>query len=316
MLVPRVVPIGLLLATLIAAPTATTAQDDAEPVAANVNGQPVYAGDAERLVRESLKDRDISHEARQALVKQSLEQLISRRLILARLAKDNASASSDEVERAIKSLTARAERDKLSVEQWLKRNGFTAASLREEVSWRIGWRRYLESHVTDAVIEHYFEQHRSHWDGSQVRARHILWNLDRTRDATAEQAAILQAQLVRRQIMSGTLSFAQAAQKHSSAPSRSEEGDLGYLPRHGVMDEAFSRATFDLEPGQISSPVVTPFGVHLIQCVEIRPGDKTWKDRREELHLAVAQVLFDRLAAEERSGATITYPSPEQRPAK
>jgi parvulin-like peptidyl-prolyl isomerase len=71
------------------------------------------------------------------------------------------------------------------------------------------------------------------------------------------------------------------------------------------MDEAFSRAAFDLQRGKLSQPIVTPFGVHLVQCLEIRPGEKTAADCREELRLAIAQELFDRLAAEERRRAKV-----------
>jgi parvulin-like peptidyl-prolyl isomerase len=171
----------------------------------------------------------------------------------------------------------------------------------------MAWRRYLAEHVTDAAIEQHFQKHRRHFDGSQVHVAHILWKLNSSRDAAPEKAALEQARQVREQIASGRVSFAQAAQKHSSAASQSDGGEIGFIPRHGVMDEGFSRTAFDLERGQISQPIVTPFGVHLVQCLEIRPGEKTVADCREELRLAASQALFDRLAAEERRRAKVEY---------
>jgi parvulin-like peptidyl-prolyl isomerase len=62
------------------------------------------------------------------------------------------------------------------------------------------------------------------------------------------------------------------------------------------MDEAFSRAAFTLDVGEISDPVVTPFGVHLIRCDAIRPGTKQLADVRKELEDALARELLDRIA--------------------
>lgn len=288
-------------------PARGAGQEEPARIAARVNDQPIYTADVNRLVRESLKDREVTAEARAALTKQALEQLVSRRLILARLSREKAGASAEEVERAIKSLESRSAQDKQPWDQWLKENGFTLETLRDEVAWRIAWRRYLAEHVTEAALEQHFQKHRRHFDGSQLRAAHILWKLDPARDAASEKAAIMQAGQVREQIAAGRLSFAQAAQKHSTAPSRGEGGDIGLIPRHGVMDEAFSRAAFELEKGQISQPIVTPFGVHLIQCLETCPGEKSASDCRDELRLAVSQELFQRLAAEERRGAIVEY---------
>ena len=50
---------------------------------------------------------------------------------------------------------------------------------------------------------------------------------------------------------------------------------------------------------------LSPFGVHLIQCAEIRQGEKTLADCRDEVYRAVAQQLFDSLANDERRRATV-----------
>jgi peptidyl-prolyl cis-trans isomerase C len=207
-------------------------------------------------------------------------------------------------------LQSRAERDKQPFDAWLEQNGFTPETLRDEVAWRIAWRRYLQKQINDEALQTHFQQHGRHFDGSQVRVGHILWKLVAAADEAALNEARQKAEQLRQQIADGRITFAQAAKRHSAAPSRDDGGDIGFIPRHGVMDEAFARAAFDLERGGISQPVVTPFGVHLIQCAEIKRGEKQWTDCREELRVAVSQELFERLAAEERRSAKIEYVRP------
>ena len=71
------------------------------------------------------------------------------------------------------------------------------------------------------------------------------------------------------------------------------------------MPEAFGQAAFALEPGAISPPVVTEAGVHLIQCVEIKPGSRTWQEVRGELEPTVTRYLFRWAADRQRPQARI-----------
>jgi hypothetical protein len=73
------------------------------------------------------------------------------------------------------------------------------------------------------------------------------------------------------------------------------------------MDEAFSRAAFALQPGQISSPVKSPFGVHLIRCDAIKPGTKSLDDARAELEEALARELFQKLAGIQRKHTPVRF---------
>ncbi len=59
-------------------------------------------------------------------------------------------------------------------------------------------------------------------------------------------------------------SFADAAREYSLCPSGRDGGDLGYFGR-GMMVKPFEDAAFDMEVGEVSNPVQTQFGWHLIQ---------------------------------------------------
>ncbi len=86
---------------------------------------------------------------------------------------------------------------------------------------------------------------------NEVRASHIL--------VSTEQ----EANNLLNQIRSGA-SFESLAQKHSQCPSGKNGGDLGFFSR-GKMVPAFETAAFNMEPGQVSTPVKTQFGYHLIK---------------------------------------------------
>ena len=94
----------------------------------------------------------------------------------------------------------------------------------------------------------------------QVQALHILVPNER------------QANDIRTEIMAGETqqavfsNFMRAARKYSTCPSGSSGGILGWFGR-GEMVPAFEQAAFDLTPGQVSEPVKTQFGYHLIYVI-------------------------------------------------
>lgn len=77
---------------------------------------------------------------------------------------------------------------------------------------------------------------------------------------------------IREEIVDGTSTFASAAQTYSEDTSASEGGDLGFFDRERMVDE-FTEAAFALPVGEVSEPVRTPFGYHLIQVTDERLGD-------------------------------------------
>ena len=100
----------------------------------------------------------------------------------------------------------------------------------------------------------------------QRRAAHILFEIT---DDTTEEQALEQARQVREQLEQGAEFAAMAAQESDDPGSANQGGDLGFTVR-GDFDEAFDETLFALEVGQISEPVLTPYGYHLIKLTETK----------------------------------------------
>ena len=88
--------------------------------------------------------------------------------------------------------------------------------------------------------------------------------LCKTYQEVTEKATEIIANEVREKIVSGALSFEDAAREYSSCPSKEQGGSLGDFGR-GQMVPEFENACFALEIGEISAPVRTQFGYHLIR---------------------------------------------------
>ncbi|MDZ7830958.1 MAG: SurA N-terminal domain-containing protein [Desulfobacterales bacterium] len=121
--------------------------------------------------------------------------------------------------------------------------------------------------VSEAEIEAYYRNNKKKYQQpATVHARHILLKLDKT--ASPEEVAKRREKAV--EIMEKARSgkdFAGLAQKYSEGPSKEKGGDIGTFER-GDMVKPFSDKAFSMEPGEISDPVRTEFGWHIIKVEE------------------------------------------------
>ena len=121
---------------------------------------------------------------------------------------------------------------------------------------------------------------------TQTHARHILV---RTNEIVSEADARRRLADLRERVVTGGANFADLARLHSEDGSAARGGDLDWVyPGDTVPD--FERAMNALKPGEISEPVKTPFGWHLIQVLERRTADVSAERRR----LTARQALRDR----------------------
>jgi len=278
---------------------------------ATVDGQPIYLSEVERLLGKVSHGQEVNPAALPVLQAQVLSEIVDRRLVLAYAQRTKSGPTAAEVDAALADLRLKLKAQGSPLERFLQEQSITEADLQRQVTWNLAWEKYLARYVTDARVEAFFKAHRREFDGSEVSVSHIL--LRPKADAApggypgATVDLLQRAEAIRREITSGKVSFAEAARKYSSGPSAENGGRLGFIARQSAMVEAFSRAAFALEVGQVSQPVTTQFGVHLIRCDAVKPGKRAWTEVREPLEKALARELLDRLARNQQQYTPVEF---------
>jgi len=121
--------------------------------------------------------------------------------------------------------------------------------------------------VSETDIEAYYSNNKEKYQQPEtVHARHILLKLDKTASPEEVTEKREKAAEIMEQAKAGE-DFAELAEKYSEGPSKEKGGDLGTFER-GDMVKPFSRKAFSMAPGDISEPVRTQFGWHIIKVEE------------------------------------------------
>jgi peptidyl-prolyl cis-trans isomerase D len=147
----------------------------------------------------------------------------------------------------------------------------------------------------DELKQFYEEQKDQYGVPEERRARHILVTIDSAKDPNGE-AALKTAQEIAAQIKKGESFEALAKAKSQDPGSATQGGDLGFFGR-GAMDPAFEAAAFALKPGEVSEPVKSAFGYHIIRLEAINAStQKPFAEVRAEVERQLrdkkAQTMF------------------------
>jgi len=167
--------------------------------------------------------------------------------------------------------------------------------------------------VTEEKLRDYWRQHQDEFQAPEERRiRHILIAAPEGADAETEAEAKARAEDVYERLQKGE-KFEELAKAVSEDPGSKEQGgDLGWISP-GIMARAFEDAAYALKKGEISKPVRTPFGFHVLQVVDIKSGGEgSFEAMRDRIGAAyrrqqAEQLLFDK--AEKL--ADLTYENPD-----
>jgi peptidyl-prolyl cis-trans isomerase C len=260
--------------------TAPAAEPPAEPKAdeilLTVNDRNVTRGDVDRALEAGigvpLSSLPPEHRARlrEQFSAKAEEHVIDEILLAAAAEKEGLLASAEEVESAVASIR-KGLPEGVSLEEQLKKAGFTEETLRAEIGKSLGIEKLLRR-AAEAVpapaageVDRYHAEHPDLFRKPEtVEARHILFAVDPKGGDEAKEKARKRADEVRELLLKDAGKFAELAALHSACPSGKEGGDLGRFER-GRMVPEFEAAAFAQKPGEIGAVVETPYGFHIIQ---------------------------------------------------
>lgn len=146
----------------------------------------------------------------------------------------------------------------------------------------------------------------------QTRARHILL---RPSAELSQDAALAKLNEFKQSIRSGKASFEALARQFSQDGSASAGGDLGWASPGQFVPE-FEQTMNTLAPNQVSEPLVSRFGVHLIQVLERRQVEMSPREQREAVRNLLrerkAEEAYENWARDLRARAYVEYREPPQ----
>lgn len=296
----------------------------ANAVAATVNGQPIPESAVQRALMRVPPDKH--SEARPQIVNYLIDQaLLDQYLLQLKIDVDG-----KEIDKSVDEIKGELKKRNQEFAKMLTETKLTEAELREHIAADIRWGKFAEERANEKVLKELFEARRYLFDGSTVRARHILLTPASDDPKAAEQAVVqLQAikQQIEKQVADGLAklpadtdnltrekkrqslieeAFSAQAKEKSACPSKAQGGDVGPFQGVGFMVEPFARAAFALKPFEMSEPVKTPFGYHLILVTDRKPGnDVTFDKVKEMVKEQFCGTLHDSIISEARQRSKI-----------
>ena len=295
--------------------------------AASAHAQGIYPGDAVRVNDEMVSNqrfqgfyteyrntkgvavgaRGDQLELLKQLRREAMDLMIEQTLVGQAAEEAGIEADPAEVEKQVEELRSVFDNDD-GFRMKLQDDGFTEESYRDHIARMISAKIYLDRiradarDVSDAELERFYEENERRLTlPEQVRVRHILltWKPLGTQD---DRAAIhKQMEPILERARDGE-NFAELAKQLSDDYATKEYGgDTGLFPR-GTMVPAFEEVAFALEPGEISDPVETVFGVHILRLEERRESRLLPLDEiREQLRELVREEKME-AAVQEKIG--------------
>jgi len=305
----RSIRAGLAGILMLAAPSARAELVDR--VAAVVNNDIISLSEVEKRAAPELAkvDQDAvgaeRAQKRAAALKKTLDTMIDEKLVDMELKELKVTITDKEVDAAVDEVKKSYNLTDEQLQQAVAREGYTIAEYREQMRKQIGRYKLISEKVrknvkvSEADVKtEYDRMTRSEGEDYEVHVRHILIAIPRNASQTQVDQARRKAAAVVQEARQPGVDFAELAKKRSEGSSSSDGGDLGFFKR-GTMVPEFERVAFNLKTGEVSDPVRTQFGWHVLKLEEIRKlGTKPLAEARPEIEERLRRQQAERLTSQ------------------
>ncbi|WP_158542442.1 peptidylprolyl isomerase [Lujinxingia litoralis] len=290
---------------------------------ARVNGEEISAEEFNSQVEMLQAQAQLPPELLRQMSSQIIENLIDQHLVDQAIANSGVDPSPEEIDARLQEYREEFEASALEMygesidfDEYIAQTGISPEEIRESVYQAVAIEQILLADGLslpneDDARQFYDDNPEAFTRGEEVRARHILVRVDSESPEDWESAR-QEAQALHDQITGGA-DFAQVARDNSDDGSAQAGGDLGSFGR-GRMVPEFEEAAFSMQVDEISEPVRTDFGWHIIQVTE-RSDEETMsfesvQDQltRELRNQALQQSLGEYVAQLRESAEIETMP--------
>lgn len=251
------------------------AQDSMEGIVAIVGREIVLKSDVDGQM-EIMAQRDPKVNRKDPLLRQAvLDQLINERLMMTKAIEDSIEVTEDEItqrmEYQLQSLIQQFGSEKRIEDMYGMSMARIRREFRDEIRKRLlveklQQKQFADIKATRADVEGFYERYRDSLPSipERVDLYHIVKYVKPSAEKNKEAQSL--ALRIRDSVVKGG-SFSEFARRHSADPiSAANGGDLGTVEK-GKFVPAFEAAAFALSPDEISAPVESPFGWHVIQLI-------------------------------------------------
>jgi len=215
----------------------------------------------------------------------ALDTLITKNLIKQEVEKENITVTSEEIDAELQELIDSYGGEE-TFEQQLTASGLTQEDIKEDIEVNLQIEKILEPQIeiTEEEMQTYFDENKDSFaQTKQVKASHILVEDEKT------------AKEVKEKLDNGG-DFAELAEEYSTDPGSAESGgDLGFFSK-GSMVAEFEEAAFSMKVDEISDPVKTEHGYHIIKVTDIQEAAEANFDKSKE---EIKGILLDEKMANE-----------------
>lgn len=291
------------------APATTDKNKDVskDPVAATVNGVVISRTDFDNTLKVAQQQFAlIAKETGAAPASVNVENEVIERLISIELMLQDAKKRGLAADKVAVDAEMADFRNSFKTEQeftdYLKANNITVDTVKAQITKEMTLKKLQgelikemaeKSQVSEQESKGFYDANKEKFTHpDQVKASHILIKVEKTADEAADKKALSAIEDIRKKAIAGE-DFTELAKKYSEGSSSIKGGDLGYFAK-GQMQEAFEEAAFTLPLNEISKPVKTDYGYHIIKVTEKRAaGVIAYEEVKDLIRQHLSQKLLE-----------------------
>jgi len=256
---------------------------------ATVDGEPISAEAFNEEIKKIAKSGKFPPAVLHRFKGRLIDRLIDQQLIDDAIANSSVDVADEEVDKKLEQVRsefdqAQQQRQRQSsnqqrgkpqsLEQLAGQYGISSDELRKSIRRSIAIEKLLMGkgveEPTDSEVRQFYDNNPDKFTKpEQVHARHILVKVEPGSGDAAWNEAKEKIEKIHDTATSDGTDFGELARDKSDGPSAKNGGDIGFISQK-QFDENFTKAAFDLEKGEISEPVKTRYGWHIIKLVDRR----------------------------------------------